>query len=43
MKAGVKTKELDKMTVAELKTLAKEKNIKGISTMKKEDLINALK
>ena len=36
-------KELDKMTVAELKALAKDKNIKGISTMKKEDLINALK
>lgn len=35
--------DLSKMTVAELKELAKEKNISGISTMKKADLIEALK
>lgn len=31
------------LTVPELKKMAKEKNIEGYSTMKKEDLINALK
>ena len=35
-------KDLSKMTVAELKALATEKGIKGISTMKKADLIAAL-
>ena len=30
-------------TLAELKTIAKEKGVKGYSTMKKEDLINAVK
>ena len=31
------------MTVAELRNLAKEKNISGASTMKKAELIDALK
>lgn len=31
------------LTVPELKKMAKEKNIEGYSTMKKEVLINALK
>ena len=35
--------DLSKLTVAELKVLAKEKGITGISTMKKADLIDALK
>ena len=34
---------LDKMTVAELRELAKEKDIKGYSTMKKAELLDALK
>ena len=33
----------DTLTLSELKTLAKEKGIKGYSTMKKEELINNLK
>ena len=43
----VNTKEestdLSKLTVAELKEMAKEKGIQGISTMKKADLLEALK
>ena len=34
--------DLSKKTLAELKAMAKENNIKGYSTMKKDDLINAL-
>lgn len=36
------SKDLSKMTVAELRELAKEKNIAGFSTMKKADLVAAL-
>ena len=35
--------DLSKLTVAELKKLAKEKNIDGYTTMKKAELIDALK
>ncbi len=35
--------DLSKLTVAELKEMAKEKGIEGISTMKKADLISVLK
>lgn len=36
-------KDYSKMTLAELKTVAKEQGIKGYSTMKKDDLIKNLK
>ena len=36
-------KDLSKLTVTELKELAKDKKISGYSTMKKADLIEALK
>ncbi len=37
------TVDLDKMTVAELRDLAKVKEVKGYSTMKKAELLDALK
>ncbi len=39
----VEEKSFDSMTLAELKTKAKEKGIKGYSTMKKAELIESLK
>ncbi|AJG98864.1 hypothetical protein LF65_02278 [Clostridium beijerinckii] len=36
------TTDFNQLTVDQLKELAKEKNIEGISNMKKEDLIKAL-
>ena len=43
VKEEVTEKALNDMTVSELKTLAKAKEIKGYSTMKKAELIDALK
>ena len=41
--AKEETADLSKLTVAELREMAKEKNITGSSTMKKAELIDALK
>ncbi len=43
VKAEKPAADLDSLTVAELKAMAKEAGIKGISAMKKADLIAALK
>ncbi len=42
-KTESKSTDLSKMTVAELREMAKEKDIKGYSTMKKAELLDALK
>ncbi len=43
VKTAKKEEDLTTKTLAELKNLAKEKGVKGYSTMKKEELINSLK
>ena len=43
VEAKAEEKSMDSMTLAELKAVAKEKGIKGYSTMKKADLLAALK
>ena len=42
-KKTTKKVDLSSLTVAELKKMAKDKNVNGYSTMKKAELINALK
>lgn len=42
-KKSAKTTDLNSLTVAELRALAREKEIDGFSTMKKAELIDALK
>ena len=37
------TKTIEEMTVEELKTLAKERGLTGVSALAKQDLINILK
>ena len=43
VKKAEKTEDLSKKTVAELREMAKAKGIEGISTMKKAELLDALK
>ena len=43
VKKEEKAQDISKLTVAELRELAKEKEIKGYSTMKKAELLDALK
>ena len=43
VKTAKKEEDLTTKTLIELKNLAKEKGVKGYSTMKKEELINSLK